>query len=98
MNSKEAYAQKLRAQIDIWEAEMSKLEARASKLEGDARIALQQQVKDLRANMEKVSNQMDELRRASDDAWQDIKGGIDGAWRNLENAVRSAVSRYDRTS
>ena len=98
MNSKAVYAQKLRAQIDIWEAEINKLEARASKLEGDARIALREQAEGLRANVEKVSNQMDELRRASDDAWQDIKGGIDGAWHNLENAFRSAASRYDRTS
>jgi chromosome segregation ATPase len=95
MTRKETYQQKLQAQLDVWKAEISKLEARASQLEGEARIALLEQIEDLHANRKAITKKMEKLRDASDDAWQDIQTGIDGAWRNLDNAVRAAVSRFN---
>jgi len=94
MSKRKAYQQKLQAQLDVWKSEIAKLEARTSQLEGDARIALQEQLEELRGKREALSEKREKLRHASDEAWQDVKTGIDGAWRNLDNAVRSAVSRF----
>ena len=74
MNYRQAYQQTLRARLEIWGAEISRIEA------GTA-----------------PENEVTDLARhpgsASDDAWRDIRRGIGIAWRNLENALRSALSR-----
>lgn len=94
MSMKEAYEQKLQAQLDEWSAEIDKLKARADDAEADAQLEYYKEIEELRSMQEEASNKLAELKDASDDAWEDLKAGADSAWDSLGSALKSASSRF----
>lgn len=96
MNQKDAYEKKIRAQLDEWSAEIDQLKAKAEKAEADTRLKLNEDIDAATAKKEAVREKLDELRDAGDDAWEDLKVGLQGAWRSMETAVQSAQSRFSQ--
>ena len=94
MGMKEAYQQKLEAQLDEWKADIDKMKAKADGLEADAQLEYYKQIEELRSMQESVHNKLTELRGAGDDAWEDLKAGIESAWDSLGNALKLAASRF----
>lgn len=94
MSMKEAYEQKLQAQLDEWSAEIDKLKARADDAEADAQLEYYKQIEELRSMQEAASNKLAELKDAGDDAWEDLKAGVDSARDSLGNALNSASARF----
>lgn len=43
---------------------------------------------------DEARQKLDELKGSSDDAWEDIKAGIDRAWDAFHESVKSAKSRF----
>jgi len=91
---KEAYEKKIEAQLKEWNADIDKLQARADSAEADAQLEYYQQIDDLRAKQEEAQTKLDELKEASDDAWEDLKAGVNSARDSLGDGLRSAISRY----
>lgn len=94
MSMKEAYEQKLQAQLDEWGAEIDQLKAKADNAKADAQLDYYKQIEELRSMQESTSNKLAELKDAGDDAWQDLKAGIDSARDSLGHALKSAASRF----
>ena len=94
MSMKEAYEKKLQAKLDEWGAEIDKLKAKADGLEADAQLEYYKQIEELRSMQESAHNKLAELRAAGDDAWEDLKAGIESAWDSLGNALKLAASRF----
>lgn len=94
MDKKDAYEQKLQAQLDEWSAEIDKLKARAKRAEADARLELDNEIESLEKQQRRAQEKLEELRSAGEDAWDDLKAGLDSAWENLKVSVRSASSRF----
>lgn len=94
MNPKDAYQQKLQAQLDEWNAKIKQLEARMSQANADAKIQYQEQLEELKAKQAAARDKLDELSAASEDAWQDMKQGFEDSWSRLSDAIQSAYNRF----
>lgn len=94
MSMKEAYEQKLQAQLDEWSAEIDKLKARADQAEADAQLEHYKQIENLRTMQDAARSKLAELKNSGDDAWEDLKAGIDNARESLAQALKSAKSRF----
>lgn len=94
MSMRDAYEQKLHAQLDEWSSEIDKLKAKADNAKADARLEYRKQIEELRSMREAATNKLAELKDAGDDAWEDLKAGIEVAWGSLGNALKSAASRF----
>jgi chromosome segregation ATPase len=94
MSKKEAYIEKLQAQLDEWDAEIKKLNAKAAKAQADAKLEYHEQIDRIRLQQQEARAKMDELRQSSEDAWEDLVAGMERAWDSLGKAVRSAMSRF----
>ncbi len=94
MSMKEAYEKKLQAQLDEWEAGIDKLQAKADQAEAEAKIDYYKQIEELRAMKEAAGKKLSELQATGDDAWEDLKAGVESSWASLRNAVKSATSRF----
>jgi FtsZ-binding cell division protein ZapB len=79
--------------MDEWNAEIDKLEAKGNQAAGDAKLAYQKQIEELKAKRSKAEQKTSELRQASGDAWEDLKDGVEEAWNSLGEAVKSAAGR-----
>ena len=77
MNTKEAYEQKIQAQVDEWDSEILKLKAQAAKTTAEVQINMNNQIKELRKKKESVNEKFTQLKEASEDSWEDLKAGIE---------------------
>jgi len=90
MNSKEAYQQKLQAQLAEWKAETDKLQARADQANADLQIDLNRRVRELQAKQELAKTRLDELRAAGEASWDKLKSGVDKAFHDVGEGIKAA--------
>ncbi|MFO8024258.1 coiled coil domain-containing protein [Thiohalophilus sp.] len=94
MSLKQAYEQKLKAQLDEWKNEIDILKARADKTEADVQLEYYKNIESLREKQDAARNKLTELENASEDAWEDLKAGIEVAWADLRDSIKSASSHF----
>ena len=94
MGMKEAYQQKLEAQLDEWTADINKMKAKADKADADAQLEYYKQIEELRSKQETAQEKLEELKEAGEGAWEDLKTGVELAWSSLGEALKSASSRF----
>lgn len=94
MENKEAYIQKLHAKIDEWNADIDKLKAKADQVEADSKIEYQKQMQALKSKRDEIEKKVSEISRSGENAWEDLKAGVDLAWEAMSEAIKSATSRF----
>ena len=95
-NGKDAYVQQAEAQLEEKRAEIEKLKAQAKKADANARIKLEQEISELEGHREATQKELEKIRKASGDAWKDLKAGLENSARELGDAVRAAASRFGK--
>lgn len=96
MGMKEAYQERMEAQLKEWEGEMERLGAKAEKGNAEAKIAYYKELERFRNKQEAAEEKLDELREAGDETWEQTKAGIEKAWQDLRHTLDIAVSKLDR--
>jgi uncharacterized coiled-coil DUF342 family protein len=94
MTDKDAYVQKLHEKLDEWNAEIDKLKAKADKVEADSRLEYQKQIEALRKKRKDAEIKIREVVEAGEGALEDLKTGVQGAWDSMEEALKSARSKF----
>ena len=94
MTARNAYVKKLKEQLDQWNAELSKLEAKAKQPLVGMKDAYEKQLKELRGRRNVVQQQMAEIQKAGDHAWDQLKEGADKAWKAMDESIKKAWSVF----
>ncbi|MDA3971440.1 MAG: coiled coil domain-containing protein [Desulfobulbaceae bacterium] len=88
MSMKEAYQQKLEAQLAEWNVAIDKLKAKADKAEAEAQIEYYKEIEGMRAKQEAAREKLTELKEAGEGGWEDLKVGLENTWNSLGDAVK----------
>jgi chromosome segregation ATPase len=94
MSARDEYIQKMKAKLDELNAEISRLEAKAQGAKADLRLRYGDEIRKLEARREEAEARLAEFRQAGENAWQDLKIGIQSAWDILEESIKSAKERF----
>lgn len=94
MSTKEAYKQKIQAELDIAQAKLAELKARAHAVAADSRVEYAKQVEQLEHTIASGKSKLSELAAANEDAWAHLKESADQAWHSLRTGVRNATARF----
>ena len=94
MSSRDLYVEKMKANLDAWNANIAKLEAQAKHAEADMKIKYQAQLKELEKQRSEANAKLEELRAAGDGAWEDMRAGLESAWDAMDKAMKAAASRF----
>lgn len=94
MEIQEAYRQKMAAQLKEWSAQIGLLEAKVEDASADMRIKHAEQLHELRAKQRAASEKMNELGKASGEAWQQAKITADQIWDDLKNGLAAAHAKF----
>lgn len=94
MSTKEEFVRKMHSKLDIWNAEIDALTAKASSAEASARAEYHKQIEALRGKRDEARSKLDALESAGEGAWEDLKAGVELAWDAVSEAVQSATSRF----
>ena len=99
METKDSYLKKIKAELDDlnykWNIERNKIEAKAQHAKVEVKQKYEEKLKTLEKKREKMSQKLDQIDVASEDAWKDIKEGVDNAWQSLNEAIKKARSHFD---
>lgn len=93
-SQKDLYVQKLHAKLDEWNAEIDKLKAKVDQAEAESRVEYRNQIKYLQQKRREAEKKMADLQNAGEGAWEDLKAGAQLAWEAMEEAVKSARSKF----
>lgn len=93
MSTKEAYKQKVEAELELAQAHLSELKAQAKSVTADARIEYDKQVDALEQQVDATKAKLKELNEASEDTWERLKEGVESAWGALSAAVRDTIAK-----
>ena len=90
MESREEYLGKMEAQLSEWGAELDKLTARADKAKADTRQGFHDQIEALRSKQASMHAKLQDLKTSGDDAWGDLKEGLDHSWDQVKDTFTKA--------
>lgn len=77
------------------DAEVDKLQAKADQATGDAKVAYQKEIENLKEKRAVAAKKLDELGDASADSWDDAKEGFTEAYQALYDAYKEAVANFE---
>lgn len=93
---RDEYVQKLKTQIDQWNAEVAKWEVKARASQAHMKEEYEKQLGNVRSKRDEAMYQMKLMQNASLDAWQDMMRGADEAWKNMQEAFNRARSHFEK--
>ncbi len=93
MSTKDAYKLKIEAEMELAQAKLAEFKAQAKSSEAEAQIKNAQHIEELEKKIGDTKSKLKELGEASDDAWEHLKDGVEGAWNALSAAIRNAANK-----
>ena len=94
--NRDEYVQKLKQQLDEWNGEAAKWEAKTREAQATMKAEAERQMAALNSRRDEALYQMKLLQNASTDAWRDVMSGADQAWKDLQAAVDRARSHFEK--
>lgn len=95
MSKRDEYAEKLKSQIDEWNADLDRFEAMMEQANAEFRQRYQQELDDLRQRRDHVYQELKRVQQATDDAWDEVWRGAEEAWTVMKTAVERARSKFN---
>ena len=94
--NRDEYVQKLRSQIDQWNAETTKWEAKAKAAQVGMQAEYAKQLGQYRARRDEALAELRRVQSASADAWRDMMRGADSALKSVQEAFDKARRQFDK--
>lgn len=96
MTQRDEYVQKLKAQLDEWNAQVGRWEAKMREAQAGAQAEYQKQLEQVKSRREEAMYQLKLMQNASADAWVEMVRGADQAWKNMQEAFDRARSHFEK--
>lgn len=92
--TKAAYSERVKAEMDKFDARIDELKAKSAQAQADATIEYQTQIEELYSKRDAARAKFAEIQQSSDAAWEDLKAGFENAWSELTGAFERATSKF----
>ncbi|MDD5390658.1 MAG: hypothetical protein PHD37_15065 [Gallionellaceae bacterium] len=96
MSTRNDYVESLKQNLDKWNADLAKWEAKAKVARTDMQIEYEMQLEALRKHREDAMVKLQEVQASSGEAWQDMKAGADAAWASMREAFEKATTHFQK--
>jgi hypothetical protein len=102
-DTKEAFVKKMETELDHWKKQIDEMEAKARAKEAEAEAEkadaamknkLYEKVNGLRQAVEDTKSKLQDLLKAGDASWEEMKRDIENAGDDLRKGIDSAISRF----
>ena len=93
-SKRDLYVERAKAQLDVWNADLKIVEAKAARLSGEARKKYAKQLAELQKRRGEGEKLLKQLKAAGDEAWKDTKVEAERAWKAFNAAVKTFKAEY----
>lgn len=94
MQNRMEYQGKMEAQLSALGAEIDKFRTMVGTTTADTKQGYHDHIESLRAKQALIHAKLQELKTASDDAWGDLKEGLDQSWDQVRDVFDKAAARF----
>lgn len=94
MEIRDAYKQKMGAQLKEWSAQINLLEARMDNVGAEMRVKRAEQLHELRNKQQVAAAKMHELGRSTGEAWDQMTLTADKMWDDLRAGLADAHAKF----
>lgn len=95
MSDKKDFTARARQQLEDWDYQLDRLSARLNDLRDEWRGEAQEKLNDMKSRRSEFEEKLERLESHGDDAWGDIKAGLDIAWDGLKTGFLAAKSEFE---
>ena len=96
MIDRDEYVQKLKTQIDQWNAEAAHWEEKAKKAQAGMKAEYERQLEQFRVRSREAVDELRRLQGASTDAFSEMMRGADAAVKSMQDAFDRARKSFDK--
>jgi len=96
MINRDEYVQKLKAQIDEWNAEAAHWEDKARKAQTGTKAEYERQLENFRKKSADAMSELDRVQRAAADAWTEMMRGAEVSMKSMQEAFERARRSFDK--
>lgn len=94
MSKKDEVIQRLKAEVEEWEAKLEPLKLKAKLGEMEARDKFEEVEKTVREKTHHLRGRLEELKNDTGEAWEDLAKGCETSWGEAKSAIKAALSRF----
>jgi lipid II:glycine glycyltransferase (peptidoglycan interpeptide bridge formation enzyme) len=96
MMNRDEYIEKLKAQLDLWNAEAAKWEAKVRMAQAGMRAEYEKQFESFKHQRDEALKKMQQIQGASGDAWVELVRGADDAWAKMRETFEKSRSHFHK--
>jgi chromosome segregation ATPase len=94
MNDREEYVERMKKQLDEWNAKLAALENDVHKAQANMRAKYQAQIDAMHRQRDETLKKIEEARVSGQAAWKEVSKGADEAWKTLHASFEKAWSEF----
>lgn len=94
MEKRELYMAKIEANLTQYNARLLEMKGKAAEVQADMKLEYLSQLENLEKKRDEYAKKHDQLKQASEHAWEDLKTGTENVWDDLKDAVDKATKRF----
>jgi hypothetical protein len=94
MTTKQAFQQKLEAQLKEWDLKLAALTAKTQGAKAKIRSRIESEIEVLSTKRAAAQTTLRELRERTEGAWEDLKTVAEKTWEEMHEALDRVVSRF----
>ena len=88
MANREEYIEKMKAQLDEWNADLKKLEARLAEASDATRERLEPYLENMRDARDAATKKLGELRSSGETSWESLQAEAEHVWKVFKQSVK----------
>lgn len=85
-----ATIEKMEAELNVWDAQINLLEAKIENAGSDIKLQSAGELNELRAKQRAATENLKEMKKATNEAWGQVKGTADKIWDDLKTGIAKA--------
>ena len=94
MSTKEAYKQRIDAELDQVQAKLARFKAQGMAFSADTRIKHIEHVTELEKKLDATKAKLRELGEADEHVWEQLKEGVEDMWSTLQATLENTIATF----
>ncbi|NIP59819.1 MAG: hypothetical protein GWM92_16050 [Gemmatimonadetes bacterium] len=94
MRTRDEWVEQAKAKLDEWNAELDRLEGKAQSAKAEREAQYRRVIERLQGYRDEARERLEEIQRAGDDAWDDLREGLQKSWSALTEGFRAALDEF----
>jgi len=94
MEKRSLYMEKINAKLAQYNGKLAQMKGKATEVHVDMKLEYLSQVENLEKKRDEFIKKQGQLKTASEHGWENVKGGTEQAWNELEEGFDKVVARF----